>query len=526
MRMNEGQDGNGGGRATQFHGILVDRPEHGPRDDRQEAPSLLADLRLDQVLAAMTVGREEYRLEPFFHARLHDADAVRYRHEVLRDLEQPALLECVGAFSKRMREMRERLARADKLRYRLQKQRWFLDAMATYCQAVRSLAADLAGLELRSRGFRWFRDYLSGYAGSEGFRSLAADTQAVSDALAHVTYSLHIRGDRVTVDRYQGEPDYSAEVERTFARFQQGTVKSYRVKFPAFLEMNHVEAKILSLVARLHPEAFAALDSHYARHQGYLDQTVANFDREVQFYLAYLELIAPLQAAGLRFCYPHVSARTGEVHAVKAFDLALAAKLVGERSPMVCNDFALQDPERILVVTGPNQGGKTTFARMFGQLHYLASLGLPVPGTEARLHLPDRLFTHFEREEDIRTLSGKLEDELVRVRDILQQATGDSLLVMNESFSSTTLDDALVLGKQVLAQVIESGPRCVYVTFVDELASLGEATVSMVSTVAPDNPAVRTYKILRRPADGLAYAAAIAERYGLTYQALKRRLAS
>jgi DNA mismatch repair protein MutS len=526
MLMNEGQDGNGSGRATRFHGILVDRPEHGPRDDQREAPSLLADLRLDQVLEAMTVGREEYRLEPFFHTRLHDADAVRYRHQVLGDLEQPALLECVGAFSKRLRQMREQLARPDKLRYRLQKQRWFLDAVATYCQAVRALAADLAGLDLRSRGFRWFRDYLSGYAGSEAFRSLAADTQAVSDALADVTYSLHIRGDRVTVDRYQGEPDYSAEVERTFARFQQGAVKSYRVRFPAFLEMDHVEAKILSLVGRLYPEAFAALDAHYARHQGYLDQTVATFDQEVQFYLAYLELIAPLRAAGLRFCYPQVSAQTGEVHAVEAFDLALATKLVGERSAVVGNDFSLRDPERILVVTGPNQGGKTTFARMFGQLHYLASLGLPVPGTRARLHLPDRLFTHFEREEDIRTLSGKLEDELLRVRDLLQQATSDSLLVMNESFSSTTLDDALFLGQQVLAQLIESGPRCVYVTFVDELASLGEATVSMVSTVAPDNPAVRTYKIVRRPADGLAYAAAIAERYGLTYQALKRRLAS
>lgn len=524
--MSEGQDGNGSGQARRFHGILVDRPEHGPRDDRREAPSLLADLHLDRVLQSMTAGRDEYALEPFFHARLHDPDAVRYRHEVLRDLEQPALLECVGAFAKRLRAMRAQLARAGKLRYRLQKQRWFLDAVATYCQAVRSLASDLAGLDLESRGFRWFRDYLDDYSRSEAFGSLAAETQAVRDVLASVAYSAHIRGGRVTVDRYEGEPDYSVEVERTFARFQQGAVKSYRVGFPAFLEMNHVEAQILSLVARLYPDAFAALDRHHAHHQGYLDETVAGFDREVQFYLAYLELIGPLKAAGLRFCYPQVSVGTSEIHAVEVFDLALAAKLVGERSAVVRNDFSLRDPERILVVTGPNQGGKTTFARMFGQLHYLAGLGLPVPGTEARLQLPDRLFAHFEREEDIRTLSGKLEDELVRIRDILQQASGDGILVMNESFSSTTLNDAVFLGKEMLRRIIESGPRCVFVTFVDELASLSEATVSMVATIAPDNPAVRTYKIVRRPADGLAYAAAIAEKYGLTYQTLRRRIAS
>jgi DNA mismatch repair protein MutS len=524
--MNQGHGDNGRGPARRFHSILVDRPEHDPPDAQREAPSVLADLHLDRALEWMTAGREEYRLEPFFHARLRDADAVRYRHEVLRDLEAPALFERVRAFAERMRTMRSQLAHTEELHYRYQKERWFLDAVATYCQAVQSLADDLAGLDLRSRGWRSFRDDLGGYTRSEAFRSLAADTQAVQNGLAGVHYSLHIKGDRVTVDRYQGEPDYSAEVQQTFARFQQGAVKSYRVRFPAFLEMNHVEAWILDLVAQLYPDAFEALDRHYARHQGYLDETVARFDREIQFYLAYLELIAPLKAAGLRFCHPEVSAAAEETHAADAFDLALAVKLVRERSAVVANDFALRDPQRILVVTGPNQGGKTTFARMFGQLHYLASLGLPVPGSHARLLLADRLFTHFEREEDIRTLSGKLEDELLRIRDILQRATGDSVLVMNESFASTTLHDALFLGTEVLRQLIELGVRCVYVTFLDELASLGEATVSMVATVDPDNPAMRTYKVERRPADGLAYAAAVAEQYGLTYASLKRRLAS
>jgi DNA mismatch repair protein MutS len=112
------------------------------------------------------------------------------------------------------------------------------------------------------------------------------------------------------------------------------------------------------------------------------------------------------------------------------------------------------------------------------------------------------------------------------LQDILSRATGDSVIVMNEIFTSTTLDDALYLGREMLARIIDRGALGVCVTFLDELATLDPACVSMVATVAPDNPAVRTYRVVRKPADGLAYATALAARHGLTYAQLKKRLAS
>ncbi|MBN1583586.1 MAG: DNA mismatch repair protein MutS [Anaerolineae bacterium] len=505
-----------------FHSILMEKD--GRKSETLEQPAFFADLNLDQIVDAVTAGKQEYNLKPFFYTPLRDARTIRYRHEVMQDLEDETLLGQINAFAERMVIVRRYLALVEKLDFEHHKKGWFLEAALAYCKAITDLARDLGLAALSSRGLVAFREYVANYSRSPEFQSLLAEAKEVKAGLSEATYSVIIQTGKFRVRRYDGEKDYSVQVLETFEKFKQGAAKDYRVDLFKGAGMNHIEAKILEFVARLYPEQFAALDRFCERHNPFLDGVIRTFDREIQFYVAYLEFVAGIKKKGLSFCYPQVSATSREVFNHDGFDLALAHTLLDTPRPVVVNDFALRRPEAVIVVSGPNQGGKTTFARTFGQLHYLASLGCPVPGREARLFLFDEIYTYFEREEDIHNLRGKLQDDLVRIHDILARATSRSILVLNEIFASTTLQDAAFLSRAIMDKVMELDLLCVWVTFIDELASFNERTVSMVSTVVPENPAIRTFKIVRKPADGLAYALSIAEKHHLTYRQIKERI--
>lgn len=491
--------------------------------EQAEQPDFFRDLNLDQVVEAVLADWKEYRLECFFYSPLRDLDDVTYRQEVMQSLADVTLTQAITSFSSQMRLMRSRLEDGKKLHYKRFIDRSFLEAATLYCSAVRQLSADLATLTLTSCGLKSFRAYVNQYVASAAFVKLDNDVKDLTHDLSSIQYSMLIHEGGITVRHYEGEPDYSDIIERLFSKFRHDAPAEHRLRIPRTDPANHIEAGVLDRVALLFPDVFRRLDEFCASHATFVDNAVAQFDREIHFYVAYLKYLERFREIGLTFCLPTVS-KQKQVQARSAHDLALSGRLLSEKREVVQNDFYLSGEERVFVVTGPNQGGKTTFARMFGQLHYLAALGCPVPASEAHLFLFDRMFTHFERPEPTADLRGKLQDDLVRIHRILESSTGDSIVLLNEIFSSTTLRDALFLGKEILKQVTKQDALGVCVTFLDELSTLNEKVVSVVSQVDPKDPIIRTYKLERRQADGLAYAIAIAEKHHVTYRRIKERL--
>ena len=491
---------------------------------REQDPECFRDLNLDQIFAPILKKEEKYHIGPWFYTPLHSKNAVCYRQEILKDLEKPELRQAFEDFSAEiyglglyMEECRKYAESRDPWHDNDLNRGHILWFAERYCRAVEELLRQTDRCPPKSRGLTEFLQFLRDYAASPACQEMARKTRDLRQRFSALRYCMLIHNGTVRVKKYEGEADLSVRVEELFRKFRQGEVREYRQKFPEEPHAAHVEAGVLSCLAKIYPEEFRDLREFCEKFLDFMDPTIFRFSGEIRFYLSWLRRTGDLARCGLGLCYPTFP-DNGHLEARSFYDLALAGKI---GSKIVVNDFSLDAPERILVVTGPNQGGKTTFARALGQMHYLASLGLSVPGRHAELCLPDQVLTHFERQEDLSTLNGKLEDELERLRDLLTQAGKNSVIIINEIFASTTLKDAEQLGRHMMDRLASLGAFCVVVTFLDELARHGKETVSMMSLVRDGK---RTFEVRRKPPDGLAYARQAAERYGLTYEKLKGRI--
>ncbi len=127
----------------------------------------LTDLNLDLIVEAIVASKEEYDLKPHFLTPLTTPQAVNYRHEVMRDLENGPIFAYVTDFAQNMRQVREQLAKANAFHYVHQKERLFLEAVRTYGQAIEGFCERLSSSRISSRGLRAFAEYLANYSLSQ-----------------------------------------------------------------------------------------------------------------------------------------------------------------------------------------------------------------------------------------------------------------------------------------------------------------------------------------------------------------------
>ncbi len=235
-------------RAMTFSSILFEGSNDSRNGETPEAPAFFGDLNLDQLIDAVTADWKDYELLAFYYTPLNNLDAIEYRQQVMRDLEDKCLMQAVRTFSGQMRAMRDRLDHAKKRDSKQATERWFLDAVEIYCEAVERLSLDVCLLNAKSRGMRAFREYLMEYVASVSFRDLLTEATKLKSDLSAIRYCLRIKDGGVTVRHYDGASDYSADVEETFEKFRSGTVRDYSIKPRNRTGMNHIQAQVLDRV--------------------------------------------------------------------------------------------------------------------------------------------------------------------------------------------------------------------------------------------------------------------------------------
>ena len=188
---------------------------------------------------------------------------------------------------------------------------------------------------------------------------------------------------------------------------------------------------------------------------------------ELAFYLAVGNLQRHLSALGQPTCVPTpTTTGTPRLSARRLYDPCLALTL---NEQVVGNDLD-GTGKSLVVITGANQGGKSTFLRAVGLAQLMLQAGMFVGAETFAADARDGIFTHYKREEDSAMDHGKLDEELDRMSMIAGWLLPGSLLLSNESFASTNEREGSEIARQVLAALTESGVKVVFVTHLFALA--------------------------------------------------------
>ncbi len=456
------------------------------------ASDLVQDLELETLFGAMA-GGDAFLLEVARRAvlsSLGDAPAVLYRQEILKDCIKNA------AIVRGLYDLAGEAIEREKKNYwgLLSRHPSFIlhrsvDVLRLFVEMLRRLRHEA---ETHAKGFQ-----------SEGFRALFAalkrelDDDYLCVVEAHLSQLKLRRGVLLSAGLGKGNTGIGYVLRK---RSESGRPRLRRLLMrggPAHTfyvaERDEAGARALS---ELKDKGISIVANALAQSNDHILSFFRMLRAELAFYVGCLNLHEKLAALGEPISFPQPAPCGGRRH--HAFDLYDVCLALASGRKVVGNDLDA-DGNDLVVVTGANEGGKSTFLRSIGLSQVMMQCGMFVPARAYSADMVTGLFTHFRREEDAAMRAGKLEEELQRTSGIAEHLSPNALVLFNESFQSTNEREGSEIARQIIRALLESGVKVFFVTHLYDLArGLREKKVGNARFLRAERreDGTRTFKII------------------------------
>ncbi len=490
------------------------------------------NLRLvyEEICRAGRFGEQYDFAEVFLHPCAR-ASTVVFRQEIMAQLYQDKflyetaleLVSCVSEIQQRLERFGDGADEKKKMTAALQIRYSFLVSMGGICDKM-------SGYVNKGTMSAKCAEKLAGFVSDS---KIVLEMKELSEFLAVLDGSMP---HSILLNKDRGQSCRSVVIDPEGTRecaYTERLIKSaepflgkydFKIRVYQNTDISYLDKKIQEHICLLQPQLAGGLEGLYEKYGSYDISPFIRIAKELVFYLACIRFVQRYEEAGFFFSMPVCTALQGS-DVRDAYDMTLGINLYRNNKGFeaVPNDYGFGEGRRVFILTGANQGGKTTFIRSVGLIQCLAQVGMFVPCRKASLGMAEQIHTHFSREDESGASVGRFEQELQRIHEILGNLRDGDMVLLNETFTSTQRSVAVVLLKRLLQEMDHRHCCGGLVTHFYEVCDglEGEGFYSLVTEVAGDGKCKeRTYRIREGESFRYSFAKDIAVKCGVTYERL------
>lgn len=384
--------------------------------------------------------------------------------------------------------------------------------------------------------FDCFSNAFQKICNSDSFKQIKDDVEVVLPKLKCFEQEVcHVSGiiqQITTIDIYSQKSPFKSgpkSKDENKVYFKDGKATSYiskllkcaeelgltEINVPDF-SSEKISPGIIGAISKIHKDEFKIFENFYNRYDGKFEKGILKYSSQLRFYIDIIKLIDKVSDCNIPMNYPDVSSNP-VIDVKDAYDISL---LIKNEENIVPNDLSFDKNDPFFYLTGANGGGKTTYLRTLGIAVVLFLNGSPIPCKSAKIYPFKKVFTHFPRDERF-DIDGRFEDEHKRVINITDFLDGNSLVLLNETYSTTAEDKALEYTKKLADKIQQSGDFGVYVTHHHFSEETNIPFLNVIVDVNNNN--TRTYKVAKQNEIQNSFAYDILRKYRLTKDDLEKR---